>query len=116
MEHLSTFANQSTDEPKKQVSSSAATTVLRRATNIKVDHRSSNSSDETFRRHSVDPNHQVLTNRHGLDGNYRATSISNPFHSTNSFHNNYNGQRVLITSGDIEAMTMKQFQMGSLGC
>ncbi|CAF1388982.1 unnamed protein product [Adineta ricciae] len=116
LEHLSTFANQSNDEPNKHVSSSAATTVLRRTTNVKVDRRLSNSSDGTFRRHSVEGNHQILTNRHAIDGNYRATSISNPFNSTNSFHNNYNGQRVLITSGDIEAMTMKQFQMGSLGC
>ncbi|UJR34994.1 hypothetical protein I4U23_027770 [Adineta vaga] len=118
LEHLSTFGNQLSDESDKHVSSSVATTVVRKTVNTKPEHRLSNSSDGTFRRHSIEPNHQILTNRHAIDRHSsRPTSIGNAlnFSSFNN-NNNYNGQHVLITSGDIEAMTMKQFQMGSLGC
>jgi hypothetical protein len=36
--------------------------------------------------------------------------------SPDPFHTNYSGQQILLTSGDIEAMTMKQFRIGSIGC
>jgi hypothetical protein len=36
--------------------------------------------------------------------------------SLDPFHTNYSGQQILLTSGDIEAMTMKQFRIGSIGC
>ena len=120
MEHLSTFGNQLSDESDKYVSASAATTVVRKTTTSKSEHRSSNSSVGTLRRQSNEPNHQLSTNKHANEQHQpktsmRQTTIVNPL-SYAHFNNNRNGQQVLLTSGDIEAMTMKQFQMGSLGC
>jgi len=120
MEHLSTFGNQLGDESDKYVSSSAATTVVRKTTTSKSEHRTSNASIGTLRRHSNEPNHQILTNKHAFEqrqsgASIRQTSMINPL-SYAHFNNNHSGQHVLLTSGDIEAMTMKQFQMGSLGC
>lgn len=120
LEHLSTFGNQLGDESDKYVSSSAATTVVRKTVPNRTEHRSSNSSDGTFRRHSVEPNRQVLANKYAVERTHprptlRATSIGSPL-SFGQCNPNYSGQQILITSGDIEAMTMKQFQVGSLGC
>jgi len=113
LEHLSTFGLHPGDESDKYVGSSAATTVVRKTINPKIEHRSSNSSDGTFTRHSFEHNHQILTNKHTIEpltSSIRQTSLVNPFNT------NYSGQQILLTSGDIEAMTMKQFRMGSLGC
>ncbi len=113
LEHLSTFGLHPGDESDKYVGSSAATTVVRKTINPKIEHRSSNSSDGTFTRHSFEHNHQILTNKHIIEpptSSIRQTSLVNPFNT------NYSGQQILLTSGDIEAMTMKQFRMGSLGC
>ncbi|CAF1375144.1 unnamed protein product [Adineta steineri] len=121
LEHLSTFGNQLGDESNKYVSSAATTVVRKTTTTSKSDHRSSNSSEDAHRRHSVEPNHQVLVNKYAFDQSLSRTSmrpptsIVNPL-SNRQYNNNYTGQQVLLTSGDIEAMTMKQFQMGSLGC
>jgi len=42
--------------------------------------------------------------------------LSTTKNASDPFHNTYSGQQILLTSGDIEAMTMKQFRIGSLGC
>jgi hypothetical protein len=114
LERLSTFGHRPGDEPGKYVNASAATTVVRKTICSKPEGRSSVSSDVTLRKPSFDQNHQVLTNKHAIEQNQRKTSsrqsIVNPFN-----HSNYSGQQLLLTSGDIEAMTMKQFRMGSLG-
>jgi hypothetical protein len=116
LERLSTFGHYPGDESDKYVGASAATTVVRKVTYPKVEHRLSNSSDGAFGRHSLEQNHQILTNKHTNEPRttIRQTSPINPFNNTN-FNNNYSGQQLLLTSGDIEAMTMKQFRMGSLG-
>jgi hypothetical protein len=108
LERLSIFGNHHSDECEKYPGSSAATTVVRKTTNSKNEHRSSISSTGTITRHSYGYNNQILTNKHAIEP--RSSSIINPFNSTN-----YSGQQLLLTSGDIEAMTMKQFRMGSLG-
>ncbi|CAF3201404.1 unnamed protein product, partial [Rotaria sp. Silwood2] len=135
LERLSICGYHSTKESDKYVGSSAATTVLRKTTNPKTEHRSSNSSDETLRRNSFEQNPSILKNQHFIEHyqpkiSMRQTSIVNPFsfgrfnnnsnnnnnNNNNNSYNNYNGQQLLLTSGDIEAMTMRQFRMGSLGC
>jgi hypothetical protein len=117
LERLSAFGHRPGDEAgSKFVGSSAATTVVRKTISSKGEPRSSISSDAT-RTHSFEQNHQVLTNKHA-EQNQRKTSlrqsITNPFSNSN-YNNSYTGQQLLLTSGDIEAMTMKQFRMGSLG-
>ncbi|CAF3649466.1 unnamed protein product, partial [Rotaria sp. Silwood2] len=47
---------------------------------------------------------------------FNNNSNNNNNNNNNKSYNNYNGQQLLLTSGDIEAMTMRQFRMGSLGC
>jgi hypothetical protein len=117
LERLSTFGHFPGDESDKYVGASAATTVVRKTTNAKNDLRQSISSDGTLTRHSLDHNHQILANKHAIEPRttIRQTSLINPFNYTN-FNNSYSGQQLLLTSGDIEAMTMRQFRMGSLGC
>ncbi len=114
MERLSTFGHYPGDESDKYVGSSAATTVVRKTTNTKIDPRTSISSDGTLTR---EHNHQILANRHAIEPrtSIRQTSLVNPLNSMN-FNSSYSGQQLLLTSGDIEAMTMRQFRMGSLGC
>ncbi|CAF0768013.1 unnamed protein product [Rotaria sp. Silwood1] len=119
LERLSTSGYHSVNELDKY-GSSIATTVLRKTTNSKHEHRSSNSSDCTLRKNSFEQNHSIVTNQHFIEQHQpkvsvRHTSIVNPFNIRHFNHNNYNGQQLLLTSGDIEAMTMKQFRMGSLG-
>ena len=110
LERLSTFGNHLSDECDKYPGSSAATTVVRKIINSKNEHRSSISSIGTITKHSYEHNNQILTNKHAIEPR-SSSSIMNPFNSTT----NYSGQQLLLTSGDIEAMTMKQFRMGSLG-
>lgn len=102
MERLSTFGHYSADESDDYVGSSAATTVVRK----KTDRRSSNTS---ISKHFPD-NDQILTNKH-----IHQRQRINPLNYIN-LNQTYTGQQVLLTSGDIEAMTMRQFRMGSLGC
>ncbi len=117
MERLSTFGHFPGDESDTYVGSSAATTVVRKPTNAKNDPRTSMSSDGTLTRHLSERNHQILANRHAIEPQTTVhhTSFINPFNYTN-LNNSYSGQQLLLTSGDIEAMTMRQFRMGSLGC
>jgi len=113
LERLSIFGNHHTDECDKYPGSSAATTVVRKTINSKNEHRSSISSTGTITRHSYEYNNQILTNKHAIEprsSSIRPSSLINPFNTTN-----YSGQQLLLTSGDIEGMTMKQFRMGSLG-
>ena len=111
MERLSTFGHYSGDDSENYVGSSAATTVVRKtAGNSKGDRRTSNSSLGTFPRQSIENDHKHLHQR-----SVRQPSLINPLSYMN-FNSSYTGQQVLLTSGDIEAMTMRQFRMGSLGC
>ncbi|CAF1415487.1 unnamed protein product [Adineta steineri] len=98
---------------------SAATTVVRKTLPPRKSlQRLSSASDKESRSNSVEQNHKILTNKHALEQQqHRASmrqSIANP--NSNPFQTNYTGQQVLLTSGDIEAMTMKQFRIGTLGC
>ena len=111
------------DEPDKYVGSSAATTVVRKTTHPttptgKNAQRSSNSSEGPSRSAPVEQNHKVLTNRHALEQFQHRASMKQSSQKSNpqSFQNNYTGQQLLLTSGDIESMTMKQFRIGSIGC
>ena len=128
MEHLSNCEHQSGDDPDKCFTTSAATTVVRKTTNIslnpisnKVESRLSDSSDGMKIHSSLFENsNQILTNRHALEEHQRRASMrqsiqKNPLNFS-PFQINSSGQQTLFTSSDIEAMTMKQFRMGSLGC
>ena len=108
MERLSTFGHYSNDESDNYVGSSAATTVVRKTVNNKSDRRSSCSSIGVSSKHD-----QILTNKHIHQR--RQPTLINPLNYIN-LNQTYTGQQVLLTSGDIEAMTMRQFRMGSLGC
>ena len=113
MERLSTFGHHSGDESDDYVGSSAATTVVRKTTgNNKGDRRTSNASLGTFPRQSMENDHKYL---HQRQRSVRQPSLINPLNFIN-FNTTYTGQQLLLTSGDIEAMTMRQFRMGSLGC
>ncbi|CAF0888771.1 unnamed protein product [Rotaria sordida] len=120
LEHLSTSGYNSINELDTYVGSSSATTVLRKLTNPRSESRLSGSSDGTVRTNSFEQNHSVLTNQHFIEQyqpkvSVKHISIANPF-NYGHFNNHYNGQQLLLTSGDIEAMTMKQFRMSSVGC
>lgn len=118
LEHLPSSINHPGDESDKSVSSSAATTVLRKSTTNSSD-GTSRSPQHAWETTTINP---ILTNRHALEQHQRRTSMrqtinhTNPMQHFSPFQSSYSGQQVLLTSGDIEAMTMKQFRMGSLGC
>lgn len=97
------------DESDKYVGASAATTVLRKT----IHQRYSNPLDGLHPSNSIDQNHKTLLNNSSYEQSMRLSTSSRGFSSQNS---NPSGQQCLLTSGDIEAMTMKQFRMGSLGC
>jgi hypothetical protein len=121
LERLNSFGHHPGDESDQYIGSSAATTVVRKATHPtteKTPQRSSNSSDGTSRATPTEQNHKVLTNTHALEQFQHRASMkqSTGRNNPNPFQNNYTGQQILLTSGDIEAMTMKQFRIGSIGC
>ncbi|CAF1297730.1 unnamed protein product [Rotaria magnacalcarata] len=122
LEHSSTSGHLSANELDKYVGSSSATTVVRKIANSKNERGLSNSSDGILSRPS-EQNHQIMLNEHA-DELYqpkismKRTTIINPFNygRFNNNNNSFNAQQILLTSGDIEAMTMRQFRMSSLGC
>ncbi len=117
MERLSTFGHHLGDESDKYLGSSAATTVVRKTINPKPEQRRSSSSSTGTTRHSLEHSNQILTNKHSIESQpssiHQTSTILNPFNSMH-YNNSYGGQQLLLTSGDIEAMTMRQFRMGSL--
>jgi hypothetical protein len=127
-ERLNSLGHHLGEESDKYVGSSAATTVVRKGTHATITstltgkgktlHRTSNSSDIMSRSNPIEQNHKVLTNKHALEQHQHRASMKQPSTKTSPdpFHNTYSGQQILLTSGDIEAMTMKQFRIGSLGC
>jgi hypothetical protein len=123
LDHLNSLGHHPGDELDKCVGSSAATTVVRKTIHPIIPmgkplQRSSNSSEGTSRSNPIEQNHKVLANRHALEQLQHRASMRQSASKTeqNPFHNTYTGQQLLLTSGDIEAMTLKQFRMGSLGC
>jgi hypothetical protein len=122
LERINSFGAHPGDESDKYVGSSAATTVVRKTTHPttptgKNAQRSSNSSEGPSRSTPIEQNHKVLTNKHALEQFQHQASMkqTSPKNSPQPFQNSYTGQQIL-TSGDIEAMTMKQFRIGSIGC
>ncbi|CAF5143294.1 unnamed protein product, partial [Rotaria magnacalcarata] len=104
LERLSTLDHSSFYESNKHVSSSVATTVKKF-----FSRKSSNIIEYVIRPHQ-------------LKLSMKCKPIVNPFNSTffsnndNNNNNNYNGQQAVLTSSDIEAMTLRQFRMSSLCC
>jgi hypothetical protein len=124
-DHLNSISHHPGDESDKYVGTSAATTVVRKTTHPPPPPSSSTvktvqrSSDVISRSIPLEQNHKVLTNKHALEQHQHRASMRQSSSSKNhpdSFHSNYSGQQLLLTSGDIEAMTMKQFRIGSIGC
>lgn len=119
-ERLNSLGHHPGEEPDNYVGSSIATTVVRKGTHptTKSSKRESNSSDGNNRSNPPEQNHKVLTNKHALErSQHRASMRQAPVKNyPDPFQNSYSGQQILLTSGDIEAMTMKQFRIGSLGC
>jgi hypothetical protein len=122
-ERLNSFTHHPGNESDNYVGSSAATTVVRKTVHStsstgKSPPTTPNSFEGITRSNLLESNHKVLTNTHALEQHqYRAsmrqTTTKN---QQESFLNSYSGQQILLTSGDIEAMTLKQFRIGSLGC
>jgi len=109
------------DETDNYVGSSAATTVVRKT--AQPNRPSASGTPKSFddSQHSnllTEQNHKVFTNKHTLDQQHHRASMRQTASKTSSdpFQTSYSGQQILLTSGDIEAMTMKQFRIGSLGC
>ena len=120
MEHLTTSDHRLLSESNKHISSSVATTVVLNTTNPKIECCLSNVSDETIREDSLEQNHQLSTNKRAFEEHQpkilmKRTSIVDSFNCKNMNDSYCSGQRPLITSGDIEALTLRQFRMGSLG-
>ncbi len=123
-ERLNSFTNHPGNESDNYVGSSAATTVVRKtvhstSTTGKSPPRTPNSFEGLTRTTNSpsEQNHKVLTNKHALEqhqhrASTRQTTTKN---QQEPFQNAYSGQQILLTSGDIEAMTLKQFRIGSLG-
>ncbi|CAF2564401.1 unnamed protein product [Rotaria sp. Silwood2] len=111
------------DQSDKYVGSSAATTVVRKTAHSltstgKLLQRVLTSSDGICRPNPIEQNHKNLTNKHAFEKHQHRASMrqSTTTKNSNDSQNHDIGQQILLTSGDIEAMTMKQFRVGSIGC
>ncbi len=122
-ERLNSLSHHPGDESDKYVGSSAATTVVRKGTHPttsgsagRTSQNTSNSSDVISRSNPIEQNHKVVPNKYALEQHRASMKLATTKNAPDPFHNSYSGQQILLTSGDIEAMTMKQFRIGSLGC
>lgn len=109
------------DESDNYVGSSAATTVVRKT--IHPSTLSGKSPPHTPKlsdgKSLPDQNHKIpMLKPNLLDQQVYQASMKQPTSKLphDPFQNTYSGQQILLTSGDIEAMTMKQFRIGSIGC
>lgn len=122
MEYLSTSDHNSAGDTNQYVSTSAATTVVRKTRNSILEHHLSDSSDDATKIRPSEDNHQRETCNHSIKQNppkirVNTKSIMNAFNYARfNSHNNSGQQQPVSTSGDIEAMTLRQFRMSSLGC
>ncbi|CAF1125678.1 unnamed protein product [Adineta ricciae] len=118
MERLNSFGHHAGDESDAYVGSAATTVVRKTIPTGKNTQRMSIASEETNRLNPTDRNHKILTNKHTLEEQQHRVSMRQPsgINNSHTLPNNHTGQQLLLTSGDIEAMTMKQFRIGSLGC
>ncbi|UJR10810.1 hypothetical protein I4U23_014997 [Adineta vaga] len=118
MERLNSFGHHAGDESDDYVGSAATTVVRKTIPSGKNLQRLSVASDETNRSNPLDKTHKILTNKHALEEHQHRASMRQSAGNkhSNAAQSNYTGQQILLTSGDIEAMTMKQFRIGSLGC
>ena len=106
------------DESDNYVGTSAATTVVRKTVHpfSKSPPHTPNLRDGKSR---PEQNHKILPIKPNLlDQQVYQASMKQPTNKLphDPFQNTYSGQQILLTSGDIEAMTMKQFRIGSIGC
>ncbi|CAF0914245.1 unnamed protein product [Rotaria sordida] len=122
-ELLNTLGNHPGDQSDKYLGSSAATTVVRKTIHPltstgKLLQHVSNSSDGVYRPNPIEQNHKNLTNKHTLEQHQQRPLMRPSVTKNNSnFPQNHDrGQQILLTSSDIEAMAMKQFRVGSIGC
>jgi hypothetical protein len=111
---LNSFTHHPGNESDNYVGSSAATTVVRKT--VHSTGKSPPTTPNSFEG-ITQSNHKVLTNTHALEQHqYRASMRQTTTKNQQEpFQNSYSGQQILLTSGDIEAMTLKQFRIGSLG-
>ncbi|CAF1042086.1 unnamed protein product [Rotaria sordida] len=122
-ELLNTLGNHPGDQSDKYLGSSAATTVVRKTIHPltstgKLLQHVSNSSDGVYRPNPIEQNHKNLTNKHTLE-QHQQRPLMRPSVTKNNSNvpqNHDRGQQILLTSSDIEAMAMKQFRVGSIGC
>jgi hypothetical protein len=122
-ERLNSLTHHSGNESDRNVGSSAATTVVRKTvhtTGKTPPHTPNANLPPPSLRPPPEQNHnKFLNNAHAFEQQQYRTSMrqTNPkTHQQEPFQNSYSGQQILLTSGDIEAMTLKQFRIGSIGC
>ena len=124
-ERLNSLTHHTGNESDRNVGSSAATTVVRKTvhsmstTGRTPPHTPNSNPPPPCLRPPLEQNHnKLLNNSQALEQQqYRASMRQTTSKiQQEPFQNSYSGQQILLTSGDIEAMTLKQFRIGSLGC
>ncbi|CAF4866175.1 unnamed protein product [Rotaria magnacalcarata] len=120
-ERLNSLGHHPGDQSDTYVGSSAATTVVRKTlhpltSTEKILQRLSSSSDAICRSSPTQPDHKILTNKHALEQHQHRASMRQSSAKTklNSSENHDIGQQILLTSGDVEVLAMKQFRVGSI--
>jgi hypothetical protein len=119
LERINSIGHNPGDESDNFLGSSAATTVVRKTAPMgKHLPRLSNAFDGALQSNPIEQNHKTVTNNDTLEQLQHRASMrqSSAKPNSNPFQSNYTGQQILLTSGDIESMTMKQFRISSLGC
>ena len=119
-EHSNSFGHHPGDESEDYIGASIATTVVRKTVHP-TNSPSPNLSDGKHRVKPLEQNHhhhKIPLIKPNIDQQIHQVSMKQPASKLHSdpFQNPYSGTQILLTSGDIEAMTMKQFRIGSLGC
>ena len=89
-------------------------------TDQKTESRLSNLFDRTLGK-SSQHNHGILTNKQAIEQHQRTllmrqTPFVNPFNFRSVNNTGYSGHQSGTNSSDIEAVTLRQFRMSSLGC
>lgn len=115
MERLNGDGNCRTEQSDKYFGQSVATTVVRKMTHSNCQRLSTGSENPSRSIPSLEQNHKSLLDRDTFDQQQHQTTMRINS-TTNQLQTNYSEQQSLLTSADIEAMTMKQFRMGSIGC
>lgn len=117
---MNSFGHHPGDESEDYVGGSVATTVFRKtvhptnSTGKSPPHTPNISENKSRLKPSTQNHHtKIPVIKPNLEEQVHQASMKQP--TSKTYHDPYSGTQILLTSGDIEAMTMKQFRIGSLG-